>query len=84
MKGLFAWVGYPSITVAYDRHPRFAGKTKWNYAKLFFSHLLHHLPHRAVTIVGFFLALVARGRAHKRIRAENSALFRRFAPLAPV
>jgi len=34
MKGLFAWIGYPSIAVEYDRDPRFAGETKWNYWKL--------------------------------------------------
>ena len=31
MKGLFAWVGYPSKAVLYDRDPRAAGETKWNY-----------------------------------------------------
>jgi len=34
MKGLFAWVGYPSTPVMYDRAPRAAGETKWNYWKL--------------------------------------------------
>jgi glycosyltransferase involved in cell wall biosynthesis len=34
MKGLFAWVGFPSKAVPYDRAPRFAGQTKWNYWKL--------------------------------------------------
>ncbi|WP_439598576.1 glycosyltransferase family 2 protein [Falsiroseomonas sp.] len=34
MKGLFAWVGFPSIPVMYDRAPRAAGETKWNYWKL--------------------------------------------------
>ncbi len=34
MKGLFAWVGYPSKAVLYERDPRFAGETKWNYLKL--------------------------------------------------
>ena len=34
MKGLFAWVGYPSVAVAYDRDPRHAGHTKFNYWKL--------------------------------------------------
>ena len=34
MKGLFAWVGFPSIAVQYDREPRAAGTTKWNYWKL--------------------------------------------------
>ena len=34
MKGLFAWVGYPSCAVLYDRAPRAAGITKWSYWRL--------------------------------------------------
>ncbi|MCB4822820.1 glycosyltransferase family 2 protein [Roseicella aerolata] len=34
MKGLFAWVGFPSRAVLYDRDPRAAGSTKWNYRRL--------------------------------------------------
>ena len=34
MKGLFAWIGFPSREVPYRRHPRFHGSTKWNYPKL--------------------------------------------------
>ncbi len=34
MKGLFAWVGFPSVAVVYDRAPRAAGTTKWNWWKL--------------------------------------------------
>ena len=34
MKGLFAWIGFPSVAVQYDRAPREAGTTKWNYWKL--------------------------------------------------
>ena len=34
MKGLFAWVGFPSKAVLYERDPRFAGESKWNYLKL--------------------------------------------------
>ena len=34
MKGLFAWVGFPTRAVPYDRDPRAAGETKWNYWKL--------------------------------------------------
>jgi polyisoprenyl-phosphate glycosyltransferase len=34
MKGLFAWVGFPARAVLYDRAPRAAGTTKWNYWKL--------------------------------------------------
>jgi polyisoprenyl-phosphate glycosyltransferase len=34
MKGLFAWVGYPTTYVLYDRQPRHSGATKWSYWKL--------------------------------------------------
>jgi glycosyltransferase involved in cell wall biosynthesis len=34
MKGLFAWVGFQQKAVLYNRNPRFAGETKWNYWKL--------------------------------------------------
>ena len=34
LKGMFAWVGMPTITLEFDRDPRAAGKTKWNYLKL--------------------------------------------------
>ena len=34
MKGLFAWVGFKHSHIVYDRDPRFAGKTKWNYWRL--------------------------------------------------
>jgi len=35
MKGLFAWIGYPQKEVLYRREQRYAGKTKWNYWRLF-------------------------------------------------
>jgi glycosyltransferase involved in cell wall biosynthesis len=34
MKGLFAWVGYRQTAIVYDRDPRQAGATKWNYWRL--------------------------------------------------
>lgn len=34
MKGLFAWVGFPSKAIEYRRAPRAAGNTKFNYWKL--------------------------------------------------
>jgi len=34
MKGLFAWIGYPQVSVPYQRERRYAGKTKWNYWRL--------------------------------------------------
>jgi polyisoprenyl-phosphate glycosyltransferase len=34
MKGLFAWVGFPSTIVVYDRPARGAGRSKWSLWKL--------------------------------------------------
>jgi len=34
MKGLFAWIGYKQKAVHYQRDPRHAGETKWNYWRL--------------------------------------------------
>jgi len=34
MKGLFAWIGYPQKGVPYQRDPRFAGRSKWDYWRL--------------------------------------------------
>ena len=34
MKGLFAWIGFRSTEIEYDRDGRLAGKTKWNYWRL--------------------------------------------------
>ncbi len=34
MKGLFAWPGFNRTTLLFDRDPRQAGETKWNYSQL--------------------------------------------------
>lgn len=34
MKGIFAWVGFSTTTVYFDREARIAGTTTWNYWKL--------------------------------------------------
>jgi polyisoprenyl-phosphate glycosyltransferase len=34
MKGLFAWIGFRQEPMIYEREPRFAGTTKWNYWRL--------------------------------------------------
>lgn len=33
-KGMFSWIGYRKKEILYDRDPRAAGETKWNYSKL--------------------------------------------------
>jgi len=34
MKGLFAWIGFRQVALLYDRDRRFAGKSKFNYWRL--------------------------------------------------
>lgn len=34
-KGMFSWIGYNKKEILFDRDPRAAGETKWNYSKLF-------------------------------------------------
>lgn len=33
-KGMFSWIGYNKKEILFDRDPRAAGETKWNYLKL--------------------------------------------------
>ncbi len=33
-KAIFSWIGYRKKEIFYDRDPRIAGETKWNYRKL--------------------------------------------------
>lgn len=33
-KGFYSWIGYKKKEILYNRDPRAAGKTKWNYRKL--------------------------------------------------
>ncbi len=64
MKGLFAWVGFPSVAVPYDRAPRFAGRTSFNYWKLWNFALegitsFTVMPLKVSTYLGLAVALVA-------------------------
>jgi polyisoprenyl-phosphate glycosyltransferase len=70
MKGIFAWVGYSTTTLYFDREARVAGATTWNYWKLFQFALdgifsFTSLPLRVWTYIGalisffsFFWAMV--------------------------
>lgn len=64
MKGLFAWVGYPSKAVLYDRDPRTAGESSWSYWRLWNLALegitgFTVLPLKLATYFGLFVALGA-------------------------
>jgi glycosyltransferase involved in cell wall biosynthesis len=64
MKGVFAWVGYPSMAVLYDRAPRHAGATKWTYWKLWNLALegitsFTVMPLKVATYLGLVVAFLA-------------------------
>ena len=64
MKGLFAWIGYPQAQVLYDRAPRAAGTTKWNYGRLWRFAVegvtsFSTVPLRLATWVGRLTSLLA-------------------------
>ena len=64
MKGIFAWVGFRSLAVPYDRAPRSAGITKWSYWKLWNLALeaitsFTVLPLKVATYVGLLVAVLA-------------------------
>jgi len=64
MKGLFAWVGFPSKPFLYRRDPRAAGETKWNYWKLW-NFAIEGItsftvaPLKMSTYLGLFVAVVS-------------------------
>lgn len=64
MKGLFAWVGYPTTAVVYRRDPRAAGHTKFNYWRLWNFALegltsFSTVPLRVATYLGVLVSLGA-------------------------
>lgn len=64
LKGLFAWVGFRQTAVLYDREPRHAGTTKWNYWRLWNFALdgitgFSSIPLRVWTYVGMLISSCA-------------------------
>jgi polyisoprenyl-phosphate glycosyltransferase len=64
MKGLFAWIGYPSIGIDYQRDARAAGQTKWNYWRLWNLALegitsFTIAPLKVATYIGVLIGLLA-------------------------
>ena len=72
MKGLFAWIGFPSTEIEYDRDGRFAGTTSWNYWRLWNFALegitsFSVVPLKLASYAGLLTALVAFGYGVKVI-----------------
>jgi glycosyltransferase involved in cell wall biosynthesis len=66
MKGLFAWVGFPQTSIAYQREPRIAGASKFNYWRLWNFALegitgFSTAPLRVATYLGLGTAAVSMG-----------------------
>ena len=64
MKGLFAWVGFRSTNVYYHRAPRHAGKTTWNYWRLWNLAVegitsFSQVPLQLAAYLGFVVSLLA-------------------------
>ena len=64
MKGLFAWVGFKQVPVSYHRDPRAAGRSKFNFWKLWNFALegitsFSTVPLRIATYFGLVVAVVA-------------------------
>lgn len=64
MKGLFTWVGFRQVSLPYERAPRLAGGSKFNYWRLWNLALegitsFSTVPLRLATYVGVLTALVA-------------------------
>lgn len=63
-KGLYSWIGYNKKEILYDRDPRAAGKTKWNYRKLINLSIdgitsFTTSPLRWAAIVGIIISCIA-------------------------
>ena len=63
-KAIFSWIGYKKKEIFYDRDPRLAGQTKWNYRKLINLAIdgitsFTTAPLRMATIFGFIISFLA-------------------------
>lgn len=63
-KAMFSWIGYKKKELFYDRDPRLAGETKWNYRKLVNLAIdgitsFTTAPLRIATITGIIISALA-------------------------
>ncbi|RKZ54052.1 MAG: glycosyltransferase [Candidatus Parabeggiatoa sp. nov. 3] len=64
MKGLFSWLGFKQTAIYYDRDPRQAGESKWNYWRLWNFAIdgitsFSALPLKLWSYVGIFLSFMS-------------------------
>jgi len=63
-KGMYSWIGFKKKEVTFDRGDRVAGKSAWNYRRLFSLAIdgitsFTSLPLRISTVIGFIISLMA-------------------------
>ena len=63
-KAMFSWIGYKKKEIFYDRDPRLAGETKWNYQKLINLAIngitsFTTAPLRIATVTGLIISISA-------------------------
>ncbi len=64
MKGLFAWAGFRTATIYFERPERLAGETKWNYSRLWNFALdgifsFTSMPLKIWTYIGSLISILA-------------------------
>ena len=64
MKGLFTWVGFKQTAVFFERDPRYSGKTKWSYWKLWNFAIegitsFSYIPLQAASYLGLLVSVFA-------------------------
>ncbi|HEX5393780.1 MAG TPA: glycosyltransferase family 2 protein [Rhodocyclaceae bacterium] len=64
MKGLFSWIGFRQIAVPYHRHPRLAGRSKFDYGKRWNLAVdgitsFTTAPLKVATVLGLIVSFVA-------------------------
>jgi len=64
MKGIFAWVGFRTVAIPYEREMRLKGKTKWNYWRLWNFALegitsFSQIPLQLSSYIGFLVSVGA-------------------------
>lgn len=67
-RGLFAWVGFRSASVYYEREPRHSGETKYNYWRMWNLAIegitsFSHIPLQLSSWIGFLVSASAFGYA---------------------
>lgn len=64
VRGIRSWVGLTQVGLAYERHERYGGTTKYTLSRLIYLALdglvsFSYLPLRAITILGFSVSLLS-------------------------